>query len=52
MRRKIQLLCQTIEDLDYVSLIVTAERETSENCHLQPPFWAIRIAFYECALHS
>jgi hypothetical protein len=48
MRRIIQLLPQTIEDLNYVNLIVAAEREISKNRHLTPPFWALRSAVYVC----
>ena len=48
MGRIIQLLRQTVEDLDYVSLIVTAEREIGKNRHLTPPFWALRSAVYVC----
>jgi hypothetical protein len=44
MRYIIQLLRQTIEDLDYVNLIVVAEREISKDRHLPPPFSAPRSA--------
>jgi hypothetical protein len=38
MRCPIQVLPQTIEDLNYVNLIAVAEREISKNRHLPPPF--------------